>query len=307
MKLQAAGCDVSDYDILNQNILLYFGLSLVHVIGLYDDFRDIRALYKLIGQIIAGSMIALGGALMDGIYIPILQVVIPLGPMSGAITIFWLISISNAMNFIDGLDGLAGGTGLIASLGIGFVHIISGNFIGSMYSFILAGALLAFLVYNKPKAKIFMGDSGSLFLGFILGALVFVGGGTGNGYSPAELNQFLAGFVLTMTVLIVPIVDMISAILRRIRKRKPIYRPDKEHLHHKLLGLGLSVTGILAIIHGLNVLMAVAVIGWAMIIRAQGNVIAADMVLVGSWILTAGLFTWLHYAYQRHLSKEKVD
>jgi UDP-GlcNAc:undecaprenyl-phosphate GlcNAc-1-phosphate transferase len=281
----------------NQNILLFVGLFMVHGLGLVDDFRNIRAIYKLIGLIIAGALVAIGGALMDGIYLPLIGFVIPLGPLSGAITIFWLISISNAVNLIDGLDGLAGGTGLIAAFAIGVVHIILGNFPGALYSIILAGALLAFLVFNRPKAKIFMGDSGSLFLGFLLGALVFIGGSDTSSMQQ-ELNQFVAGFVLTITVLIVPIVDMISAILRRLRERKPIHHPDKEHLHHKLLGMGFSTVNILFLVHGVNLLMGLAVVSWAINKRFGGSDLAGDAILVLAWILGASLFTWLHYAYR---------
>jgi UDP-GlcNAc:undecaprenyl-phosphate GlcNAc-1-phosphate transferase len=270
---------------------------MVHGLGLVDDFRNIRAIYKLIGLIIAGALVAIGGALMDGIYLPLIGFVIPLGPLSGAITIFWLISISNAVNLIDGLDGLAGGTGLIAAFAIGVVHIILGNFPGALYSIILAGALLAFLVFNRPKAKIFMGDSGSLFLGFLLGALVFIGGSDTSSMQQ-ELNQFVAGFVLTITVLIVPIVDMISAILRRLRERKPIHHPDKEHLHHKLLGMGFSTVNILFLVHGVNLLMGLAVVSWAINKRFGGSDLAGDAILVLAWILGASLFTWLHYAYR---------
>jgi UDP-GlcNAc:undecaprenyl-phosphate GlcNAc-1-phosphate transferase len=285
----------------NRNILMFAGFMLVHLIGIYDDFRNIRAIYKLTGQIIAGAMVAIGGALMDGIYIPFLEVVIPLGPMSGAVTIFWLISISNAVNFIDGLDGLAGGTSLIAAIALGTVHVIMGNIVGALMSYILAGALLAFLIFNKPVAKIFMGDSGSLFLGFILGALAFVGVDGGESAAPETLsgmNQFSAGFVLTVTVLFVPIVDMISAILRRIREGRPIHHPDKKHLHHKLLSLGFSNWQILGMVHGLNLLYAVAVIFWAIIIAGGSSPFPANFILLLSWALGAGLFTGLHYYHK---------
>ena len=240
----------------NRNILLFVGFLLVHVIGLVDDFHNIRAIYKFAGQILAGSLVVLGGALIDGIYLPIVHVLIPLGNLSGAITIFWLISISNAMNFIDGMDGLAGSTALIASLCLGIVHIIMGNITGASYSFVLVGSILAFLLFNRPTAKIFMGDSGSLFLGFALGSLAFIGARDSSVIS----EHFQAGFILTVTVLIIPIVDMIASILRRIRKRMPIYKADKEHVHHKLLAFGMPIWAILAIVLTVNLVMAGAVI-----------------------------------------------
>ncbi len=292
---------------LRRNLLLFLGLTLIHGLGLYDDFRPIRAIYKLVGQIAAGIMMALGGALMDGIYLPVISVVIPLGPFSGAVTVFWIISISNAVNLIDGLDGLAGGTSLIAALAIGAVHIILGNFIGALYSFILGGAVLGFLFYNRPRAKIFMGDSGSLFLGFILGALVFIGGDGAADEAVNGVDQFLAGFVLTITLLIVPIIDMISAILRRLREGKPIHHPDKEHLHHKLLGFGFSTAQILAIVHSVNLAMAVAVIAWAINNASGGAQVAGDLILIAAWTLAAALSIWLHYANRRRKSRASAS
>lgn len=276
----------------NRNILLFLGFFIVHGLGLVDDFVNIRAIYKLIGQIVAGALVAVGGALIDGIYLPGVQWVLPLGPMSGAITIFWLISISNALNLIDGLDGLAGGTGVIAASGIGMVHVINGNLSGALFSFMLVGALLAFLVFNKPKAKVFMGDSGSLFLGFALGALAFIGAGDGG----TDPSHFQAGFIITITVLIVPIIDMVAAIMRRIRERKPIHHPDKEHLHHKLLAFGFSTGQILAMVHGVNLLMTLSVIGRSLAIHNGNSLLAADLFILGAWLVTAGLFTWLHFA-----------
>lgn len=276
----------------NKNLLLFLGFFIVHGLGLMDDFVNIRAIYKLIGQVVAGSLVAIGGALIDGIYLPVVQWVIPLGPLSGAVTIFWLISISNAVNLIDGLDGLAGGTGLIASAGIGTVHVINGNLSGALFSFMLFGAILAFLVFNKPKAKVFMGDSGSLFLGFALGAIAFIGAGD----KGADAGDFQAGFIITITVLIVPIIDMVAAIMRRIRERKPIHHPDKEHLHHKLLAFKFSTWQILAMIHSVNILMAASIIARSVALQRGTSAPAADLFVLGAWVLVAALFTWLHFA-----------
>lgn len=284
-----------DVQFLNaQNLLMLTGFLLVHLLGILDDFKDIRALYKLIGQIIAGSLVAVGGALIDGIYLPLTGWVLPLGPLSGAVTIFWLISISNAMNFIDGMDGLSGSISVVAAAAIGGVHLLLGNTFGALFSFLYVGSLLGFLVFNKPKAKIFMGDGGSLFNGFILGALAFVGAEQ-SGDGP----QFLAGFVLTITVLAVPIIDMIAAILRRLRKRKPVYHPDQEHLHHKLLAFGLSTWSVLGIITLANLLMAASVLYWGYTRRLGSNWQLGDAVLLLALLVAAVLFVILHYAYRR--------
>jgi UDP-GlcNAc:undecaprenyl-phosphate GlcNAc-1-phosphate transferase len=297
--------ELSDFKFLsNKYLLMLAGFLVVHLLGLIDDFKNIRAVYKLIGQIIAGSMIAIGGALIDGIYIPLTGWIIPLGPLSGAVTIFWLISISNALNFIDGLDGLAGGIAAIASAAIGTVHLMLGNYVGAVFSFLFFGAMVAFFLFNKPKAKLFMGDGGSLFIGFALGALAFIGAGENPG---GDGPQFLAGFILTITVLAVPIIDMVAAILRRIRKRKPVHHADQEHLHHKLLKFGFSAWQILGIIHGGNLVLAGAVIAWGYTRRTGNNLIAGDLLIIASWIFAAVLFTWLHYANRRRIARESAS
>ncbi len=278
----------------SRNLLLFLGFILVHVIGLVDDFHNIPALYKLGGQILAGAFVALGGALIDGIYLPIAGITIPLGPMSGVVTIFWLISISNAVNLIDGMDGLAGSTVLIASGAIGLVHLLAGNNAGALYSFILCGSVLAFLFFNKPRAHIFMGDSGSLFLGFVLGSLAFIGPGD----SSVPLRHFEEGFIITSTVLIIPIADMFASILRRIRMKKPIYAPDKAHIHHKLLSLGMSPKAILAVVTVVNLLMAGAVIAREFYIL-RNETVAGDILLLAAWLAVIILFLILHYVHQR--------
>ncbi len=284
-------------------VLMLVGFSVVHIIGLYDDFRNLRAIYKLIGQIIAGAMVVLGGALVDEIYLPILGTTLPLGPLSGAVTIIWLISISNAVNLIDGMDGLAGGTAAIASAALCAVHLLFHNASGAFFSALIFGALVAFLFFNRPKARIFMGDSGSLFLGFFLGALAFIGAGE-NG---VDREEFMAGFILTTTLLLIPILDTVSAILRRIREGRAIHHPDQEHIHHKMLALGLGPWKILGIIHGINLLLAAAVVYWAITRGQIGRELWGDLALVASWVLAGSFFFVLHLLNQRRKRAVQPD
>lgn len=278
-----------------RNILLFSGFILIHLIGLLDDFRNIPALYKFAGQILAAMLVAAGGALIGGIYLPLIQFTVPLGPLNGVITVFWLISISNAMNLIDGMDGLAGGIAVVASGGIGLMHILTANTVGALYSFVFLGAVLAFLLFNKPTARIFMGDSGSLFIGFFLAALAFVGQGDPSLHWPEPDG----GAVFVISVLIIPIADMITAILRRIRKGKPIYAPDREHLHHKLLALGMSQWSVLILVIVGSLAMSGAAIG-RMLLILGGSALAGDIMLLSAWVIVIVLFIILHHVHKRH-------
>ena len=277
------------------NISLLVGFLLVHLIGLVDDFHNIPAVYKLLGQILAGILVVLGGAFIDSIYLPLVQLTVPLGSLSGAITIFWLISVSNAVNLFDGMDGLAGGTALIAAGGIAVVHIIMGNITGALYSSVLFGSVLAFLIFNRPPAQLFMGDSGSLFLGFALASLAFIGADN----SPVRVEHFHAGFIITTTVLIVPIVDLFAAILRRRREGRPIYQADKEHYHHKLLSFGLSVWSILAITTVINLIMVGIIVAYSLLFL-QEKTLLGDVLLVSGWGFVVLLFIVLHYVNKKH-------
>jgi UDP-GlcNAc:undecaprenyl-phosphate GlcNAc-1-phosphate transferase len=278
-----------------QLLLLFLGFGLVHYIGLIDDFKDIRAIYKLFGQILSGILVVLGGGLISTINIPFINSEIDLGALSGAITIIWLISISNAINLIDGMDGLAGGTSTVAALSIGIIHLITGNTVGAILSFTLFGALIGFLFFNLPKAKIFMGDSGSLFLGFVLASLIFIHDGT-----PNEMWQLVSrnGFYLTIIILLVPIIDTLGAIIRRIREKKPVHHPDKEHIHHKLLNLGFSVKKTLVIIMIQNILLSAAVILWIFEESQHGGSTVGTIMMIVSVLVVLGFFYWLHYAHR---------
>lgn len=218
------------YGKLLSGILL--GSSLMFLLGLIDDIYGLNAKFKLVIQISIATIVFLLGISVSTIYnpfgAPIHLGIIP----SYIITILWLVGISNAVNFIDGVDGLAGSVVTISAVTLGLIAVAMTptNAISALIAFILAGSMLAFLTYNFNPAKIFMGDSGALFSGFLLAALSVTGV-----MKSAALTMFVPFFVLS-----VPILDITFSSLRRIFKGVSPFTPDAEHLHHKLLKAGLS-------------------------------------------------------------------
>ena len=236
------------YGKLLSGILL--GGSLMFLLGLIDDIYGLNAKFKLIIQISIATIVFLLGISVDSIYNPFGDPFILNPAASYIITILWIVGISNAVNFIDGVDGLAGSVVTISAVTLGLVAVAMTptNAISALIAFILAGSMLAFLTYNFNPAKIFMGDSGALFSGFMLATLSVTGV-----MKSAALTMFVPIFVLS-----VPILDITFSSLRRILKGKSPFTPDAEHIHHKLLKAGLTQNQTVLI------LASVAVISGAM-------------------------------------------
>jgi UDP-GlcNAc:undecaprenyl-phosphate GlcNAc-1-phosphate transferase len=227
---------------------LLLGIGLVHAVGLFDDFRSVAALPKFGLQLLAAAIITSGGFLIRSITIPYVGV-FRLGVFAYPLTVFWIVAISNALNLIDGLDGLAGGIAAFACLFMGAIALIQGADMTAVACFALLGATVGFLAFNLPPARIFMGDSGSLFLGFTLAVLPLMGG-------MSKASAF-GTLLVPITLLTVPILDTFTAIVRRLRKRISIIQPDKEHIHHKLLAMGLSERQILGLLYGFSIYLGV--------------------------------------------------
>ena len=232
------------YGKLLSGILL--GSSLMFLLGLIDDIYGLNAKFKLMIQIAVASIVYLLGINVDAIYNPFGDPLQLCPIVSYIVTVLWLVGISNALNFIDGVDGLAGSIVTISSVTLGLIAVAMTptNAISALIAFILAGSMLAFLTYNFHPAKIFMGDSGALFAGFLLATLSI----TGVMKSP-ELTMFVPFFILA-----VPIIDITFSSLRRIAKGVSPFTPDAEHLHHKLLHRGFSQNQTVAILSGIAVL-----------------------------------------------------
>ena len=214
---------------------LLLGGSLMFLLGLIDDVYNLNAKFKLLIQILIVTMVYFLGVQFNTIFNPLDPegASIHLPPViSYPLTILWVVGVSNAVNFIDGVDGLAGSVITINAITLAIIALAMTppNPISALIAFILAGAMMAFLTFNFNPAKIFMGDSGALFSGFMLASISITG--VMKGATLAILLPFL--------VLAVPIADITYSSLRRIFKGKSPFVADAEHIHHKLLKAGFS-------------------------------------------------------------------
>jgi UDP-GlcNAc:undecaprenyl-phosphate GlcNAc-1-phosphate transferase len=215
----------------SQIVGLCFCSTLILLLGIYDDFQGSNASTKLIVQTVVSCLLIKVGFRLESIFIPGIGNW-PLGPLSVPFTIFWLVGVINAVNLIDGLDGLAAGVVAIGVLFLGLQGFLLGQKFVVFVALAVLGGSLAFLKYNFYPAKIFMGDSGSLFLGFVVGSISIYGAPGGRAGSPY--------FLLAIFVLFLPILDTILAIIRRVSRRKPIFSSDSSHIHHYCLKKGLT-------------------------------------------------------------------
>ncbi len=201
-------------------------LLIVSVTGLTDDLMGLRPVWKLFGQLLAIVCLLWAGVRIEAIGGHELG-----GFLSIAVTVLWLLACTNAFNLLDGLDGLAAGVGLFATITILLVALMQGNMELAIATAPLAGALIGFLRYNFNPASIFLGDCGSLSIGFLLGCYAIVW---------SHKSATLLGMSAPMIVLAVPIVDTTLSIARRFLRRKPIFGADLGHIHHRLVAHGLT-------------------------------------------------------------------
>ena len=235
--------------------------GLIMGIGLIDDRWGLDALTKFAGQITAASVLVTMGVAWSVLYIPIGGVgTIVLDQVSSILlTLALTVSIVNAMNFVDGLDGLAAGLGLITALAIcifsmGLLRDHGGDVLfypPAVISVVLAGACLGFLPHNFHRAKIFMGDSGSMLIGLMLAAASTTAAGpiSQSSYGARDVFALLSPFLLVVAVMFVPALDMLLAIVRRTRAGLSPFSPDKMHLHHRLLQIGHSHRRVVLLIY----------------------------------------------------------
>ncbi|GAB2638762.1 UDP-N-acetylglucosamine--decaprenyl-phosphate N-acetylglucosaminephosphotransferase [Gordonia jinhuaensis] len=226
--------------------------GVIVIVGIIDDRWGLDALTKFVGQLTAAGVLVVMGVSWNVVPVPFGNVgTVVLDPLqAGLLTIAITVATINAVNFVDGLDGLAAGLGLIAALAIGLFSLGLLNEQGGNVSYYspaliaaaLAGACLGFLPHNFQPARIFMGDSGSMLIGLMLAAAATSASGriAVNAYGPADVFTLLSPLILVAGVMFIPMLDMLMAIVRRTRAGVGFSTPDKMHLHHRLLGLGHS-------------------------------------------------------------------
>lgn len=249
-----------------QLTVLAAGLLIVLVLGGIDDKFDLRPRHKLLFQLVAASFAYFGGIAITIISNPFGGGTISLGILSFPITIFWFLACINAINLVDGLDGLAGGVGLFASLTMALVSYVTGNIMSMFLSACLCGSVLGFLMFNFYPAKVFFGDAGSMSLGFLIGALSLMG---------SVKSGAAVALVVPIIALGLPAFDTALVITRRWAQRLPVSVGDRRHIHHMLLSKGLSERWVVLILYAVCLTLG----GTALLITAGNNVFA--LILLG--------------------------
>lgn len=249
---------------------ILIGSFIIVLTGVVDDIKPLKASTKFIGQLIATLVVAFYGniVLKDvsafGIYINF-------DILSYPLTIIFILGCINCMNLIDGLDGLASGISAIYFLTIGIIATINGSTgLDFVLTFVMLGSSLGFLVHNFYPATIFMGDSGSMFLGFIIAVIALLG----------FKNVTMTSLIIPLLILSIPILDTLFAIIRRVLKGESISTPDKFHIHHQFLNRNFSQRTTVLIIYLINLLFSLASIVYVLKNRALGYIIYGILLFI---------------------------
>ena len=252
---------------------ILFPALLIFLLGVYDDIRPVKPKTKMAVQCLAAILLYLGGFgihLATSSFRGFLATAFDL-----SLTVFWVLLITNAFNLIDGLDGLAAGSAVVSAVAVFAIALLAHNTLVAAMVIALAGAVLGFLPFNFYPAKIFMGDSGSLIIGFLLSALVLAGAGNAPG-----------GFAVIIAVLVfgLPILDVTLAVVRRLIRKQSLFCADADHVHHKLLKRGLSQPQAVVILYA-----ATAVFGSLALVVMQEPRLLIPILLALALALYAGV------------------
>ena len=277
---------------LKMNAIL-IGSFIIIITGIIDDINPIPAKIKFLFQIVAASVVAFYGKILlsdlsaFGFYIEF-------GIFSYPITILFIVSIINCINLIDGLDGLAAGLSSIYFITIGIVIVGWMHTFGldAVITFVMLGSTLGFLCHNFNPAKIFMGDSGSMFLGYMIAVIALLG----------FKNVTLTTLLVPICLLAIPIMDTLFAIIRRVINKKPIGEPDKKHLHHQLLNLNISHRNTVLIIYFVDILFAGAMLVYMLYDRTVGVILYSILFII---VLIFVLKTNIIIEHKKKQSNEK--
>jgi UDP-GlcNAc:undecaprenyl-phosphate GlcNAc-1-phosphate transferase len=272
--------------------------TLIFFLGLYDDLRGIGPYWKFGVQTLAGLMVYLGGLRI--VHLPVVLGKTDLGwTVSLLLTVFWILFITNAFNLIDGVDGLAAGSALFSTVALFIVAIIASNSHGLAVTAVLSGALLGFLRFNFNPATIFLGDSGSLLVGFILGAFALQG----------QKSPTIVAVAIPVVSCGLPMMETMLSVLRRFLSGKPIFSADREHIHHKLLKRGLSQRQVAFILYGASAAFGLLSL---ILLLPGGGPIAVVLVVLGGilWLSVQHLgyheFFELRRVAQRTLEQKQI-
>ncbi len=249
-------------------IYLFGGSIIVFILGLWDDIKHLGPKVKFGVQIIAAIFTYFGGIQITLIGIPGLPV-LNFGWLSLPVTVFWILFVTNAINIVDGLDGLAAGITFFVCIILLILSLMSDNYFSALILAVLSGSVLGFLVFNFNPASIFMGDSGSYFLGYMLAVLSIIG---------SIKTQTAVTILIPFIALGVPLMDTVWATIRRFIVGKKVFYPDKEHFHHKLILMGFSQRTAVLVLYFFTILMGFVAI---IIVNLHDGKSAFLLVIIG--------------------------
>ena len=280
---------------------ILLGAVIIAVMGAVDDIVSLNPWIKLLGQIVAAVVVIRCGVVFDAVSDPnpLSEVAfIEIGWLSVPLTVLWIVACTNAVNLIDGLDGLAVGVSAISSLTMLVVSLIVSDPAVSLLLAALTGACLGFMPYNLNPAKIFMGDVGSQLLGFVLSTVSILG--------LFKMHAIIT-FVVPFLALALPLADTTFAFFRRILRGQSPFHPDRGHLHHRLLDMGLSQKQAVALMYGISALLGIAAVlmTWTNPVLRIGCVVLAFGISITVWIFVFRKNPNLHMNH--HESEEKQE
>ena len=269
------------------------GGAAICAVGALDDVRSVRSLYKLAAQVFVAILAFVCGFQIQAIQLPLFGT-LQMGVFALPVTVFWIVGVTNAVNLIDGLDGLAAGVTFFAAFTSFVIASISGSVFVALTMAALMGALVGFLFFNFNPARIFMGDSGSYFLGFVLATTALAGGGLQQKASTA------VSLLVPVLALGVPIFDTLFSMFRRVLERRPIFSADRGHVHHRLLDIGLTHRRAVIFLYGVSSLLAAGAIAVSL-----GRSWHVGLALLSVSLVFVGLVRFLGYFEYLHFRKRQ--
>lgn len=264
---------------------LIIGSGIVAVLGMVDDVKNLRARFKLCVQIVAALVVIFSGIKIEAMFWPFPTY---LESLSAPITLIWIIGVTNAVNLIDGLDGLAAGVSSIAALSIMVLCILTGSELAVVLTSALAGSCIGFLPQNFNPAKVFMGDTGSTFLGFVLAVTSVLG---------VFKSYAILAFIVSVLCLGLPVFDTLFAMARRVKNHKPIMTADRGHLHHRLIDHGFSQRQAVLILYAISLFGGVIAI----------MISIKDFRIIAIVIATVVVLSFIIYRFNHHFKEHSSD
>jgi len=252
-------------------------IVVIFAIGLLDDVMQIKPFVKFLGHIAAASIACASGVLFSHFLNPFGPGVVDIGIIAYPLTVFYLVACANIINLIDGLDGLASGIVAICAAALLVLSFSRGYVDATIVAIAIVGVCAGFLIFNFHPAKVFLGDSGSLVLGFSLGLVSLFG---------VVRATALISLLIPVVIAGIPVIDTLTSIIRRIRLKQPIFHADKEHVHHRFINFGFSQRTTVLIIYGISIILSVLAI---LIAQDQSPL---RFVYIGILIVVVALFIW---------------